>query len=143
MEKQQQAVRELFGMLAKRSDRVCNFLEIDEGIWGPDTRIVYRHYATLYIVFVVDGSESELGILDLIQVSCCKIFLWHLLFQLVVHSVYTRRMNSFPTRPPPIPPQVFVESLDRSFQNVCELHLIFHSDQVIFLCRLTLFIFGF
>jgi hypothetical protein len=70
MEKQQQAVRELFGMLAKRSDRVCNFLEIDEGIWGPDTRIVYRHYATLYIVFVVDGSESELGILDLIQVSC-------------------------------------------------------------------------
>ncbi len=45
-----------------------------------------------YIAFVVDGSESELGILDLIQ--------------------------------------VFVESLDKSFQNVCELHLIFHSDQV-------------
>lgn len=29
---------------------------------------MYRHYATLYFVFVVDGNESELGILDLIQV---------------------------------------------------------------------------
>ena len=31
-------------------------------------RIIYRHYATLYFVFCVDTSESELGILDLIQV---------------------------------------------------------------------------
>ena len=31
--------------------------------------MIYRHYATLYFVFVVDQSESELGILDLIQVS--------------------------------------------------------------------------
>jgi AP-3 complex subunit sigma len=42
--------------------------------------------------FVVDGAESELGILDLIQ--------------------------------------VFVESLDRTFENVCELDLIFHFDEV-------------
>ena len=35
---------------------------------GKDTRVIYRHYATLYFVFVVDESESELGILDLIQV---------------------------------------------------------------------------
>lgn len=26
--------------------------------------------------------------------------------------------------------QVFVESLDRAFENVCELDLIFHFDQV-------------
>ena len=32
-------------------------------------RLIYRHYATLYFVFCVDASESELGILDLIQVS--------------------------------------------------------------------------
>ena len=73
-----------------------------------DTRVIYRHYATLYFVyvpllnqccrvkliyrFVVDGAESELGILDLIQ--------------------------------------VFVESLDRAFENVCELDLIFHFDEV-------------
>lgn len=53
---------------------------------------MYRHYATLYFIFVVDGSESELGILDLIQ--------------------------------------VFVETLDKCFENVCELDLIFNSDKV-------------
>lgn len=36
---------------------------------GGDFRLIYRHYATLYFVFCVDYSESELGILDLIQVS--------------------------------------------------------------------------
>ena len=53
---------------------------------------MYRHYATLYFVFAVDSSESELGILDLIQ--------------------------------------VFVETLDQHFGNVCELDLIFHIDKV-------------
>ncbi len=54
-------------MISKRSDRVCNFLE-DVGAWSKDTKLVYRVYATLYFIFVVDGSESELGILDLIHV---------------------------------------------------------------------------
>ena len=36
---------------------------------GDDVRIIYRHYATLFFVFVVEETESELGILDLIQVS--------------------------------------------------------------------------
>ena len=36
---------------------------------GGDWRLIYRHYATLYFVFCVDSNESELGILDLIQVS--------------------------------------------------------------------------
>jgi len=54
-------------------------------------RIIYRNYATLYFVFVVDSSESELGILDLIQ--------------------------------------VFVETLDRAFENVCELDLVFGFDE--------------
>lgn len=52
-----------------------------------DIRVIYRHYATLYFVFIADEQESELGILDLIQ--------------------------------------VFVESLDRCLQNVCELDLVF------------------
>lgn len=43
-------------------------------------------------MFIVDQNESELGILDLIQ--------------------------------------VFVEALDKSFEDVCELDLIFHSDQI-------------
>uniref|UniRef100_A0A8C8W4Q8 AP complex mu/sigma subunit domain-containing protein n=1 Tax=Peromyscus maniculatus bairdii TaxID=230844 RepID=A0A8C8W4Q8_PERMB len=37
-------------------------------IGGSDNKLVYRHYATLYFVFCVDSSESELGILDLMQV---------------------------------------------------------------------------
>lgn len=61
-------------------------------IGGSDSRLIYRHYATLYFVFCVDSSESELGILDLIQ--------------------------------------VFVETLDKCFENVCELDLIFHVDKV-------------
>lgn len=29
-------------------------------------------------------------------------------------------------------PQVLVESLDRAFENVCELDLVFHFDEVIY-----------
>lgn len=65
---------------------------INSLIGGEDYKIIYRHYATLYFVFCVDSSESELGILDLIQ--------------------------------------VFVETLDKSFENVCELDLIFNVDKV-------------
>lgn len=39
------------------------------GIEDDEIRVVYRCYATLYFVFVVDGGESELGVLDLIQVG--------------------------------------------------------------------------
>lgn len=90
-EQQQQAIKECFSLVSKRSDSLCNFLEGDL-VWGPDVRLIYRHYATLYFVFAVDRSESELGILDLIQ--------------------------------------VFVEALDRCFENVCELDLIFNIDRV-------------
>lgn len=53
---------------------VCRFRNVNDSrffcslIDGTDVKIVYRHYATLYFVFCVDSSESELGILDLIQV---------------------------------------------------------------------------
>ncbi len=90
---QQGIVREVFSLLSKRSDNVCNFLEGGSvTALGKDTRLIYRHYATLYFVFAVDASESELGILDLIQ--------------------------------------VFVEVLDKCFENVCELDLIFNCDKV-------------
>ncbi|XP_033105821.1 AP-3 complex subunit sigma-1-like isoform X1 [Anneissia japonica] len=89
---QQQFIRETFHLVSKRDDNVCNFLEAGSLIGGSDYKIVYRHYATLYFVFCVDSSESELGILDLIQ--------------------------------------VFVETLDKCFENVCELDLIFHIDKV-------------
>ncbi|PWZ01086.1 hypothetical protein BCV70DRAFT_199447 [Testicularia cyperi] len=131
--RQQALIKEIFRLVSKRPYGVCNFLDASELTPllpppqdavkfssnlaaktkdrhseskpeaavpkpGPSTynqdelRVIYRHYATLYFVFVVDQSESELGILDLIQ--------------------------------------VFVESLDRCFENVCELDLIFHFDEV-------------
>jgi len=63
----------VFSLVSKRSDHICNFVE-GGSIWGKDTRIIYRHYATLYFIFIVDQSESELGILDLIQVcgNCAR-----------------------------------------------------------------------
>lgn len=42
---------------------------------GGDFRLIYRHYATLYFVFCVDSAESELGVLDLIQVLFDRIIL--------------------------------------------------------------------
>uniref|UniRef100_A0A674C3E7 Adaptor related protein complex 3 subunit sigma 2 n=1 Tax=Salmo trutta TaxID=8032 RepID=A0A674C3E7_SALTR len=65
---QQQIIRETFHLVSKRDDNVCNFLEGGSLIGGSDYKLIYRHYATLYFVFCVDSSESELGILDLIQV---------------------------------------------------------------------------
>nr|XP_024650669.1 AP-3 complex subunit sigma-2-like isoform X1 [Macaca nemestrina] len=95
---QQQIVRETFHLVLKRDDNICNFLEGGSLIGGSDYKLIYRHYATLYFVFCVDSSESELGILDLIQ--------------------------------------VFVETLDKCFENVCELDLIFHMDKVHYLAVL-------
>jgi len=90
---QQSVIRRVFNQVAARPDSFCNYLEgIGVPEWGESTKLIYRHYATLYFVFAVDQQESDLGILDLIQ--------------------------------------VFVEALDKCFENVCELDLIFHSDRV-------------
>uniref|UniRef100_A0A8C6TQC7 Adaptor related protein complex 3 subunit sigma 2 n=1 Tax=Neogobius melanostomus TaxID=47308 RepID=A0A8C6TQC7_9GOBI len=99
---QQQIIRETFHLVSKRDDNVCNFLEGGSLIGGSDYKLIYRHYATLYFVFCVDSSESELGILDLIQTMQSFTFFF----------------------------QVFVETLDKCFENVCELDLIFHMDKV-------------
>lgn len=111
----QTLIQKIFSLIISRPPTLCNFLDAPEleAFLGPKKaahvgknvnefgngreedekwRVVYRNYATLYFVFVVDGAESELGILDLIQ--------------------------------------VFVESLDRAFENVCELDLVFHFDEV-------------
>ncbi len=91
-EAQQSVIRKVFQLVAQRPDSFCNYLEGSIPEWGEGVKLIYRHYATLYFVFAVDQQESDLGILDLIQ--------------------------------------VFVEALDKCFENVCELDLIFHSDKV-------------
>ena len=45
-----------------------------EDFQGDVLRVIYRHYATLYFVFCVDEAESELGILDLIQVGTLPLY---------------------------------------------------------------------
>ena len=63
---QQQIIRETFHLVSQRDENVCNFPEGGLLIGVSDNKLIYRHYATLYFVFCVDSSESELGILDLI-----------------------------------------------------------------------------
>lgn len=89
--KQQQIVKDVYGMVSKRSEQDSNFVD-GSHIFDSDVKIIYRHYATLYFAVCCDASESELGILDMIQ--------------------------------------VFVEVLDRCFEEVCELDLIFHAIKV-------------
>lgn len=67
-QKQQQIVRELFATLTARSETASSFVDAAAWFDVPGARIIYRTYATLHFCVVIDGSESELGILDLIQV---------------------------------------------------------------------------
>ncbi|QCD81749.1 AP-3 complex subunit sigma [Vigna unguiculata] len=66
VEQQQEAIRNVFSVLCSRPENVSNFVDA-ESIFGPDSRLVYKHFATLYFVFIFDSSENELAMLDLIQ----------------------------------------------------------------------------
>ena len=63
----QKAIDHAFKLVSKRLDDLCNFVE-DDTLFGDDTHLIYRHFATLYFIVICDKAESELGILDLIQV---------------------------------------------------------------------------
>lgn len=56
-------------------------------IGGSDYKLIYRHYATLYFVFCVDSSESELGILDLIQVSFYNLLFMNIMLSDILPNV--------------------------------------------------------
>lgn len=60
-------VSSLFKACSKRTEASCNFID-DPSIVGSEYKIIYRQYATLYIIFIADEAESELAILDMIQV---------------------------------------------------------------------------
>ncbi|WRX07872.1 AP complex [Theobroma cacao] len=62
-----------FSFLCCRAENVSNFIEA-ESIFGPDSRLLYKHFATLDFV-VVYSSEIELAVLDLIQGSGFKRYL--------------------------------------------------------------------
>ncbi|XP_017486879.1 PREDICTED: AP-3 complex subunit sigma-like [Rhagoletis zephyria] len=91
---QQQITEQTFRVISNRSHAECHFVETDlkNGIRSSDLLLMYRQYATLYVVFCVDKAENELAILDLIQ--------------------------------------IFVEAMDRCFESVCELDIIFNMDKI-------------
>ena len=74
-----------------RKEHYCNFIDDCECV-VKGNKVVYRIYATLYFIFIIDDAESELAVLDLVQ--------------------------------------VLVEVLDKCFENVCELDLIFNPEKV-------------
>ncbi|KAI4325485.1 hypothetical protein MLD38_030879 [Melastoma candidum] len=91
VDEQQDLVRRVFSVLSCRAENVSNFMEADS-IFGPDSNLVYKHFSTLYFIFVFNSSENELAMLDVIQ--------------------------------------VFVETLDKCFKNVCELDIVLNYDKM-------------
>nr|XP_043622199.1 AP-3 complex subunit sigma [Erigeron canadensis] len=91
VEKQQEIIRNIYSVLCSRAENVSNFVQVDS-TFGPNTRLVYKTFATLYFIVIFDESENELAILDLMQ--------------------------------------VFVETLDKCFSNVCELDIVFNFSKV-------------
>lgn len=66
---QRALLQQVYQLISTRTAQECSFItppKLLEDI--EDIKVIYRHYATLYFVFIVDDQESELGILDLIQV---------------------------------------------------------------------------
>ena len=85
----QKYLREIINIVLTRSAKACNFLE-----WN-DYKIVYKRYASLYFITIVDKEDNELLALEIIH--------------------------------------FFVEVLDKYFNNVCELDLIFNFHKVYYI----------
>eukprot|EP00811_Abedinium_folium_P012617 NODE_21708_length_740_cov_4.874388.p1 GENE.NODE_21708_length_740_cov_4.874388~~NODE_21708_length_740_cov_4.874388.p1 ORF type:complete len:157 (-),score=54.16 NODE_21708_length_740_cov_4.874388:96-566(-) len=66
--RQKTILQAVYRVVNSRVDEKCCCFTEDEDLFGEDHKIIYRHFATLYFILVVDGAENELGILDLIQV---------------------------------------------------------------------------
>ncbi|EGR28376.1 hypothetical protein IMG5_176750 [Ichthyophthirius multifiliis] len=54
-------LKEINAIVLTRSSRFCNFLE-----WN-DYKIVYKRYASLFFITIVDKEENELSILEIIH----------------------------------------------------------------------------
>jgi AP-1 complex subunit sigma 1/2 len=88
-EERQKYIKEINNIVLTRNPKDCNFLE-----WN-DYKVVYKRYASLYFITIVDKEDNELLILELIHFC--------------------------------------VEVLDKYFNNVCELDLIFNFHKVYYI----------
>merc|ERR1719163_1227059 len=68
LDQQQVIMKTVYNQVSQRSDETCCCFAENEEIFGQGSKIIYRHFATLYFIFVCDDAESELGVLDLVQV---------------------------------------------------------------------------
>ncbi|TKR77309.1 hypothetical protein L596_018306 [Steinernema carpocapsae] len=64
---QQYIIKSAFEQITERGIDSPYFFDAS-ALMGPDTKFVYRNYATLYFVFCVDEAENALMVLDLIKV---------------------------------------------------------------------------
>lgn len=71
---------------------------------------------------IIDDDESELAILDLIQVEIMAFF-YSIVFNFLSFFLF----------------QIIVEALDNIFENACELDLIYHPDKVHIFPKKTFF----
>lgn len=93
---QKRVIQRIFQQVAQRPDSFCNYLEGIIPEWGEGTKLIYRHYATLYFVFAVDSQESDLGILDLVQGELTKeYFLCHYVISGVCYSLVVDDLGIF------------------------------------------------
>lgn len=71
-EQQQLILKRIFGLISGRDDNTSCCFVFDnlpsDVLSVGEERIIYRHFASLFFVVVADACESELGILDLLQV---------------------------------------------------------------------------
>ena len=81
-QEQQRFLKEINNIVLTRSTKMCNFLD-----W-KEFKIVYKKYASLYFICLVDHEDNELAVIE------------------TMHH--------------------FVEVLDKYFNSVCELDLIFN-----------------
>ncbi|CAI5460959.1 unnamed protein product [Closterium sp. Yama58-4] len=66
-ERQQHIMRYSFEAVASRPPTWSNIIE-DSSRFGKNIKLVYRTFATLYFIFLIDRAENELAVLDLIHV---------------------------------------------------------------------------
>lgn len=67
-EKQQAIPKQVVKIVADRDSAQQSAIIDASALFGEGVKIIYRTYATLCFAFAVDATESELSILDIIQV---------------------------------------------------------------------------
>ena len=68
---QKAVIKEVYSKLKGRKMADCNIIE-DLDWLTEGHRVIYRKYATLFFIFIVDNGESELAMIDLIQ-NCVQL----------------------------------------------------------------------